>query len=279
MDQALAPSTRRSYHISYQMFKNFSTAIGKKLTTALKDGSIELWLAQLSERGLSHGSVRSHLSALRFYCARRGLSAHLDSPRIQLILKGIRKNPTKKSLKKPVATRYHLNRLISAAKLMLKKNKYCRFASMVTLTSYGLLWPSEYCITPAGHNLQWKSITFSRQKKSVRLTFKSYKHSREKSTLQLATTDSYHCPIKWLLSYMTLYKDSHGSSLFEVTVKDFRATLHEVRKAANIKTKLTPHSFRHGGASWASNQGWSDARIRAHGRWHSDAYKRYIRAY
>ena len=58
----------------------------KKLTTALIDGSIELCLAQLSERGLSLSSVRLLLSVLCCYCTRRGLSAHLDSPCIQLIL-------------------------------------------------------------------------------------------------------------------------------------------------------------------------------------------------
>ena len=34
--------------------------------------------------------------------------------------------------------------------------------------------------------------------------------------------------------------------------------------------------LRRGGATWASLQGWSDSRIRAHGRWSSGAFKKYI---
>ena len=95
MDKALAPSTVRLYKNSNKMFLDFCTAMGRTLTDAVKDETVELWLAQLSERGLSYGTIRSHLSALRHHCTRHGLSACLDSPRIQLILKGIKKNQVK----------------------------------------------------------------------------------------------------------------------------------------------------------------------------------------
>ena len=279
MDQALAASTTRLYQNSNTMFKNFVVTIGKTLRKALKDGSVELWLAQLSERGLSYGSVRSHLSALRHCCARRGLPAQLDSPRIQLILKGIKRDYTKKAPRKAVATTAHLKRLISTSKVIFNRKEHCRFAAMIALAFFGFLRPSEYCITPANHYLRWNDVKFSKQKNSVRLTLKSYKHSCKESIVQLSVTGSYCCPVKWLLSYMASYEYNHSIPLFDVTAKEFRVVLHELREAAGIKTKLTPHSFRHGGASWASNHGWPDARVRAHGRWHLDAYKQYVRAY
>ena len=37
------------------------------------------------------------------------------------------------------------------------------------------------------------------------------------------------------------------------------------------------HSFRIGAASHAADRGWSDAQIRALGRWKSNAFQRYIR--
>ena len=78
---------------------------------------------------------------------------------------------------------------------------------------------------------------------------------------------------------MTRHDEMEGTApLFDVTLQEFRATLEDVRLAASIRTHLTPHCFRHGGATWAANQGWPDARIKAHGRWKSDAYKRYVHA-
>ena len=49
-----------------------------------------------------------------------------------------------------------------------------------------------------------------------------------------------------------------------------------VAVVAGLQDNVTPHALRRGGATWASLQGWSDSRIRAHGRWSSGAFKKYI---
>ena len=108
MDKALAPSTVRLYKNSNKMFLDSCSEIGRMLTEAVKDGIVELWLAQLSERGLSYGTTISQFSALRHHCMKHGQSACLDSPFIQLILKGIKKNQVQKKSKKTIATKPHL---------------------------------------------------------------------------------------------------------------------------------------------------------------------------
>ena len=46
---------------------------------------------------------------------------------------------------------------------------------------------------------------------------------------------------------------------------------------AGVKTALTLHSFRRGGATWYSEQGITNAKLAAIGRWKSNAYLRYVK--
>lgn len=58
--------------------------------------------------------------------------------------------------------------------------------------------------------------------------------------------------------------------------RKYRAEFDQVIESLGFGGGLTPHSLRRGGASWASMQGWSDSRIRAYGRWSSNAFKKYV---
>ena len=107
-----------------------------------------------------------------------------------------------------------------------------------------------------------------------------FKHSRGRAKIHLTKEASSPCPVKSLLRYIaTLSPATLTSPLFDISVEDYRQELAATVAAAGIKTKLTPHSFRHGGATWAAKRGWSDSRIRSHGRWHSDAFLCYIKTW
>lgn len=278
MDCALAPSTSKIYSNNVEKFKTFCRNLGRKSTKIFRDDSVELWLSHLNDQSLRCSTIRSRLSALKHYCTTHNISSELDTKRIKLILQGLKKVDRPRKSSTAVATICHLKRLSKASKETLTKNSHYRFTAMITIAFYGFLRPSEYCITSAGHNVQWNNVTFGKRHKSVRLKLKSFKHSKGKKVIQIGRTTSC-CPVRWITKYMSAFKDIHRSSLFEVSGKEFRNTLRQLCSAAHIKTQLTPHSFRHGGASWASKQGWPDARIKAHGRWTSDAYKKYVRAF
>ena len=58
--------------------------------------------------------------------------------------------------------------------------------------------------------------------------------------------------------------------------KDMKALLKD--KVDYEKESLMAHSFRSGLATWMSQAGYSDSEIMAIGRWHSDAFLRYVKA-
>ena len=66
--------------------------------------------------------------------------------------------------------------------------------------------------------------------------------------------------------------------LFPISTSEFAQVLSRCIEQAGIKSKLTPHSFRRGGATWFSSNGMTDATLRAYGRWSSNAYLCYVKA-
>ena len=260
------------------LFQTFASSIGQNTKKCFKGKYIELWLAQLSSKGLHHNTIRSHLSAVKYHCNRYGISHDLDSPRIHLLLKGLAKSSTKAPTSAPAATTSHLKLLSKVSGILHKKKDHYQFMAMLAVAFYGFLRPSEFCRTPADHHLNWRDVQFSKKGKQARLSLRTFKHSKGKSTILLQPA-KICCPVYWLKRYRRLFVKCHRKPLFDMTAKDFHSVLKNLCDVAKIKTNLTPHSFRHGGASWASKQGWPDARIKAHGRWRSDAYKRYVRAF
>jgi integrase len=240
---------------------------------------VELWLTHLRGKGLAHGTILSHLSAIRHHCLRHNVPTDASAPRVRLLLQGIKKDSRKAARTKAVVSKSHLRRLIAASESVLDEEQHYRFVAMVTLAFYACLRPSELCSSAAGHDLKWRDIKLGKKARSVRVTLRTYKHSSAHGKVKVAALGTGSCPVSNLCRYMTRHGEMEGAApLFDVTVQEFRATLEDVRLAASIRTHLTPHCFRHGGATWAANQGWPDARIKAHGRWKSDAYKRYVHA-
>lgn len=275
MEQALASSTAKIYEKHVSMFKNFCKHLKIDISQGFNCRAVELWLTKLHKEGVAYSTVRARLSALRHYCTRKNMDSGTDTPRIKLILRGIKKNATDRG-GKAVVTLSHLTRLIETSGKVLSMRKHIRFAAMITVAFFGFLRPSEYCVSRVGHELQWSDVKFSKTSKSMRLTFSSFKHSTGPAKVQLVEMKKGYCPVKLMKQYQELYVNSHGSALFNVYQKEFACTLKKLCNYAKIKSHLTPHCFRHGGASWAGSQGWSDAQIRIHGRWKSDAFKRYV---
>ena len=64
-------------------------------------------------------------------------------------------------------------------------------------------------------------------------------------------------PVKVLLRYIAVWGRKGCEALFDVSAQDFSTRLTRMCQIARIKSKLTPHSFCHGGATWAVKQGWT----------------------
>lgn len=240
--------------------------------------TVEMWVASLTKAGLSYSSVMSHLSAIRFFCTSNSITPAFDTPKLKLMLKGVKRR-TPVTVPKGVPTVSHLQRLAAAARRVLTTDACKTFIAMITMAFYGFLRPSEFCETSARHHLRVDSVSLNVSHSRLKLRFRSFKHSKGACKIYLdSVCDGSPCPVQAFRNYMNLLPASTSESLFPYTINQFRSMLQEVVETARIKTCISPHSFRHGGATWAAKQGWPDARIKAHGRWSSSAYHTYVRA-
>lgn len=237
--------------------------------------NIELWLTDLSLKHLSHSTILSRVSALKYYCDTHNIDpCILATHRIKRMLKGIKSKAPVKKITKALSQK-RLIRLISTSSALFPKQLTIKINSMLSLAFYGFLRPSEYCNTTSNHSLLRKNITLKRS--SLSFTLATYKHAVKASEIKVTATQDASCPVHWLKKYLALTPANTSPRLYDMDAQLFRSHLTALCKKAHI-TPITPHSLRHGGATWAAHKGWSDARLKAHGRWNSEAYKVYVKA-
>ena len=91
------------------------------------------------------------------------------------------------------------------------------------------------------------------------------------------------CPVRIILRYCNLGGNKPGPLLCHadntlITVNQFNPELRRCLNFCGLNPqRYKSHSFRIGAACLAADKGFSDAQIRALGRWKSDAFKLYIR--
>ena len=223
--------------------KNSNNKLGIKPNQAFQSNIIELYVTNLHKKETSLGSIRSHLAALRYYATINRLNKKLDSPQLKLLLRGIKRNSQKTTSNPKVVTLKHLSRLQTTSKKTLTRKEHYRFMAMASLAFYGFLRPSEYCRTNSNHHLKMNQAKISKQGTKIKTSLESYKHSKAKK-LVIINHAKICSPVKYLKKYRNEYNIKNNTSsrspLFNITAEQFRKTLKDLCKKANIKTKMPP---------------------------------------
>lgn len=222
------------------------------------------------------------MSALKFDCRRKGVTHALSTDMVRSILKGIGNLDVERQTQPKIqCTATDLGRLCRVADVTFDKYKGKLMKAAMTLAFFGFLRVSEYAATSAGHTIMWSDCRVEEQ--GLLFTIPTSKTSRLPITVRVGLMRTQHvCPVRAFKEYAKIrprtktkqcFVNSDGSP---VSAVQFGGWLRSLCTYANI-VSMTPHAFRIGGATWAAKAGWSDARIRSHGRWHSDAFLRYVR--
>lgn len=278
MDNSVSPATAALYQRSNDRFHRFCESIGAR-KSRYTDSIVQLWLASLHEQGYGRSTILTHLSALRHFGQSHGYSCTLTAPRTLLMLKGIQK-ATPQPTARPAVTLDHLRRIKASAIQIMGPKDSIQFMAMTLSAFFGLMRPSEYCTTTSQHQLECRDIKMGKRQKCFRINFRSFKHNTHAQQITVRSiAERYLCPVHAMRQYIKKFSKSRSSNpLFDISSTEYRHIFRAVIENANIRTKLTPHCLRHGGATWAAKQGWSEARLCAHGRWSSNAFKGYLHA-
>jgi integrase len=273
-------STRAIYGKRIDEYLGF---VGLDGSAGFSSASVQRFVAKLHLEGRSHSTALSYVSAFQYHCKRHSISNELEMQQVKAVLKGFRNSPSSAPApQRGSCSVEQLGRLISLAGVQLDGYGCSLVSCMFSLAFFGFLRVSEYSCTPAAHALRLTGCNLT--KDHADLTIPSSKTSRSSVVVRLTAQPSLAkvCPVRNLAGYLRLRPACSSVQLFvradrrPVSAAEVSGFLQQLAGTAGY-VGLSTHSFRIGGATWAAQQGWSDATIRAHGRWQSSAFLRYVR--
>ena len=121
---------------------------------------------------------------------------------------------------------------------------------------------------------------------AVEINFSSFKHSTAKNpapVLQVQRRGGEACPVDILDQYISLRPDHPGPFFISsigrpITSKQFREKLKLCMSFLSLdQSRYNTHSFRIGRATDMLDDGYTEAQIKAAGRWQSRAFIKYLR--
>ena len=266
------------------MFNSASIALPVAPTT------LSLFIAYLFDHEYASSTVATYVAAIGYYHRLAGIPDPSKTTYIVEMLKGYHKLSKKLDSRLPI-TLPILQRIIGSCHIICS-SQYTRllFTAMCTLAFFAFLRVGEMAVTHTHQSariLQLSQITqlYNDGKvSSLKVTFHDFKHNYNQAPFSITVTRKPGvCPVLSMIRFLEvrgcdagpLFVNSDGHPVSRC----FLATLlGRCIKSCNLNAdRYKGHSFRIGGATYAAQQGLSDAQIRLLGRWKSDAFKKYIR--
>ena len=256
-----------------------------------------MFVSHLAQEGLAHSSIKVYLSAIRNLHVSTGLHnefAEQLTPRLQLVLKGIKKEREKLT---PSHTRHPITIgiMTKVKEVLLRKPKdydnillwaACCTAFFGFLRCGEFTVPTQATYDPEAHlSLSDIALDSKHSPSVIQVTIKQSKTDpfRQGVQLCLGKTDKEICPVNAILPYLAI-RGANPGPLFimqdgsHLTRQRFVSLITNALQLAGIDDKrYTTHSFRIGAATTAKDAGISDVHVKMLGRWKSNAYQLYVR--
>lgn len=286
----------KAYQAGHRRYTSFCTR-AQKNSLPTSEHTLMLFTAHLAEEGLSHQTIKVYLSAVRNLHVTTGFHNEFNkalSPRLELILKGIKKESIKNN---PPLTRLPITiNIMCSIKNVLSKapEKYNNILMWAACCAafFGFLRCGEFTVpSQTGYDstvhlsLADVSVDSIASTSLIYITIKQSKTDpfRRGATVCLAKTEKAICPVMAMLPYLAL-RGGKAGPLFILrdgtflTRSNFTTLLRTTLTAAGIdSSKFASHSFRSGAATTAADTGMADVHIKMLGRWASDAYQAYVK--
>ena len=281
-DAAMAASTKKSRQSQLQCYNSFCDQY--HLTDFPCDATqARLYAAFLSEL-MSPASVSNYLSAVWSHQRGLGFQAFSSDYILRLTLRGIRRLGASHRPPRHPISKQELHLLFQEINT-LHPHDLCFWAA-VTLAFRALLRKSHYTASP--HNLCWRHVSIYNDHMVLVLpSSKTDQFSEHPLRIVLnSSPGSPLCPIAWLSELARVLKPLESDHVFRLPVPGgmldmtytwFSKKLKQLASAIGLNPDMvSPHSLRHGGASFMSALGSDLIDVRARGAWSSSAVFTYI---
>ena len=286
----IAASTRRTYRAGITPYLAFCQRYGINPLPA-SELTLRYFCAEMSH-SVSHATIKVYLAGIHlFHIENNFPDPTKEAPLLHYLCTAIKRYTGENSFKRKPITISLLHSLKTSLshRRQLRSHDRHLFWAAFTLAFYGFLRASEYTSsTPAQYNrylhLLRKDIKIQKDRMTVRIKGSKTDQCKTSTSLLISKTGTRTCPVTAMQVF--LKHSHHHKSLPLFTFQD--GTFLTRRKVSMMTKSLlsskvsdihlySSHSYRIGAATAASAAGIPDSLIQVLGRWHSSAYKSYIR--
>ena len=288
----ISNSTRKAYTAGIRKYIAFCFEINQPPIPVCED-TLMLFVTYLAQQNLSYATIQVYLSAVRYSGIKSAKSTTLRTPRLNYILKGIRKESAvnhqpreRRPITFPIMKRLHM---------VLSQHPGNYNNTMIwaacCLAYFGLLRVSEFTTSSPDHfdsttDLLLSDVALDSRESptTVQITLKKAKNDqfRKGHAIYLGKTTHAVCPVDALVQYLAIRGGIPGPLFLldnnqSLTRASFSSALKKAFQELHMDhQQFNTHSFRIGAATSAKRAGVSDSHLKAMGRWKSDAYLKYV---
>ena len=229
---------------------------------------------------LTVSTLRSAGSAISYQHKMRGIPDPMEAFVVKKLFLGLASGEDIGDIRLPI-TRELLPKIVLAIPSMgFSQYKVVVLKALFLTLFHGFLRNGEATSSPSASTpIQHSDISITNN--AITIVLRSFKHSKKPHRIDISgEMEGSICPVQ---RYINLRGASSGPLFMTQAARPYltsmaRADLRSVLNFCDLDTgRYKSHSFRIGAASDAAQRGFSDAQIRLMGRWHSDAFRQYIR--
>lgn len=294
LNSALSSGTHKLYQRAWAHFTAFTQQFFHSLDFDLPISvpSLALFISYLHARKLASSTIKSYLSAISYVHKLKGLHDPTQAFLINKLLTALSRQGSC-DIRLPIS-RPVLHELVgSLGHTVSSAFQRTLYSAMFLLAFYGFFRIGELAAKSANSGsavVQYNQLRFLTQKGNVqmiKITITKFKHNTTNRLFDILIErelSSPFCPVQAMLNFCKHRGHQPGplfchTDMSPITASQFNIELHRCLMFCGLDTsRYKGHSFRIGAACYAADKGFSDAQIRALGRWKSDAFKVYIRS-
>lgn len=289
---ALAPATRATYSRAIKLYKQL-TPRSVAQPFPVTQGNYLNFICQLYALKYAPSTITTFCAALSYVNKISNAEDPAKSFLIGKLLTGAKKTKPSNDLRQPITLNL-LHMLVGAIPAVIASLRTVNmYRAVLLIMFHALLRVGEVTVRAKSASMinviKFKDCNFQCKKGKPTLmviTIRNCKHHNNTNfQITIPAADHLCCPVQavWKYGISTLHREStlfHNEDGSPLTRHQFDKTLRALFQATGLNTaQYKTHSFRIGAATEAlTSMQMSDAEVQHLGRWHSDAFKRYIRS-
>ncbi|XP_053404631.1 uncharacterized protein LOC123552767 isoform X1 [Mercenaria mercenaria] len=289
LNASLSANTLGTYRTALVTFQDFCSVYKLKLQWPITQNQVILFISFCFEKGLSPNTISTYVAGITYYNKLNEGSDFGEVFIIRKLLEGCRRSRKRRDLRAPVTLKI-LTEICSLLPIIcydVFESKL--FKAMFVLAYFGMFRVSELVVTnqlELNRPVQYQDVTFQSDNTQLTIVLRMSKtnHSNAPTTIRIKCENNDKlCPVCALNDYIVVRPKIIGPLFIHANMKpvtrcQFSGVLSKCLCSSSFASeKIRSHSFRIGRATQLATMGIPTDAIMKLGRWHSGAYRRYIR--